>query len=107
MPGDSLCLDPGPKHVPRPCFGGGTGPATHREDCGTCQCEYWDQQEMLIAQVLDELSRVQTEVREAHNTIAELDQSLTDQSNTASERIDNAWRVLAAMQKKLGGPRGC
>ena len=106
MPGDSLFIDTHPRELPVRCLGAGTTEAApHRDDCGTCQCEYWNQQEKLIAQVLDELAATKKELAGFGDSVDELAEMFNSSTNLMTDKVNNVWRVLAAMQKKLGGGR--
>lgn len=83
----------------------GTAPATHRDDCSTCQCDYWDQQERLIGQVVAELAATKNQITDVRDMVVELTESVNDEREHLTDKINNAWRVLADMQARLGGVR--
>ena len=88
-----------------PPLAAGTAPATHRDDCSTCQCDYWDQQERLIGQFVDELAATKNKITDVRDTVVELSESVNMERDHLTDKINNAWRVLADMQARLGGVR--
>ena len=105
-PGDSITLDTRPKEVPIRCMGAGTGPAVHREDCGTCQCDYWAHQEKIIANLMDELACVRADMMSMDAKLSEAQDCLEIMVKGLDTKVTNAWTVLASMQKRVvGGAR--
>ena len=81
----------------------GTAPTVHRDDCGTCQCDYLDQQVRAAEQVLDRAASLDRQIRELRQIVQDdkEDQELHD--NHIVKQIGLLWKVTEDMQKKFGG----
>ena len=82
-----------------------TGPATHREDCSVCMCEYLDQQEKVAAQILACYTDLQNEIAAIRGELQEESEAREDMGaghEAVLKQIGLLWKVAESMGKRLG-----
>ena len=83
----------------------GTAPEVHRDDCGTCQCDYLDQQARVSEQILDHSASLERQIRELRQDVQEDKEYDLQHWDHIIKQIGLLWRVTEDMQKKFGGGR--